>query len=57
MKIVIVQQDLDGNLKKNDTKTVMKRFNQAWLLNTNNPQAYWGFGIILARIFHESGVL
>lgn len=34
-------------LKKNDAKTAMKRFNQAWLLNPNNPQAYWGFGIIL----------
>jgi tetratricopeptide (TPR) repeat protein len=34
-------------LKKNDMKMAMKRFNQSWLLNANNAQAYWGFGIIL----------
>ena len=24
----------------------MRRFNQAWLLDPNNPQVYWGFGSI-----------
>jgi len=27
----------------------MKRFNQAWLLDTNNASAYFGFGSILGR--------
>ena len=27
----------------------MSRFNQAWLLDENNPQAYWGFGLVLLR--------
>ena len=30
-----------GNLK-----TAMSRFNQAWLLNSKNEDAYWGFGSI-----------
>jgi tetratricopeptide (TPR) repeat protein len=25
----------------------MRIFNQAWLLNPNNPQVYWGFGSVL----------
>ena len=25
----------------------MRRFNQAWLLDPNNPHAYWGFGAVL----------
>ncbi len=25
----------------------MRRFNQAWLLDPNNPEVYWGFGSIL----------
>jgi len=31
----------------NDLSTAMKRFNQAWLLDSSNAQAYWGFGIIV----------
>ncbi|HWX34821.1 MAG TPA: hypothetical protein VNZ53_46265 [Steroidobacteraceae bacterium] len=27
----------------------MRRFNQAWLLNPNNPDAYWGF----AMVYHD----
>jgi tetratricopeptide (TPR) repeat protein len=27
----------------------MKRFNQAWVLNPDNPQAYWGFGTVLVH--------
>ena len=34
---------------QNDPVTAMKRFNQAWLLNTNNAQAYWGFGVIIGQ--------
>jgi tetratricopeptide (TPR) repeat protein len=25
----------------------MRRFNQAWLLDPNNPEVYWGFGVVL----------
>lgn len=32
--------------QKNDPVTAMKRFNQAWLQNPQNYEAYWGFGII-----------
>lgn len=31
-----------------DLKTAMMRFNQSWLLNPNNSESFWGFGIILA---------
>ncbi len=31
----------------------MKRFNQAWLLNSNNPDVYWGFGIIYHDVRKE----
>ena len=30
-----------------DHKTAIKRFNQAWLLNKENPGVYWGFGAVL----------
>lgn len=33
-------------LYKGDIKTAMRRFNQAWLLNHQNENAYWGFGAI-----------
>ena len=33
-------------LYKGDLKTAMYRFNQAWLLNPNNANAYWGFGAV-----------
>jgi Tfp pilus assembly protein PilF len=26
----------------------MRRFNQAWLLDPDNPQVYWGFGAVLS---------
>jgi tetratricopeptide (TPR) repeat protein len=32
---------------KNDLETSMKRFNQAWLLDTLNADIYWGFGNLL----------
>ena len=31
-------------LGKQDIKTAMYRFNQAWLLNPQNEDAFWGFG-------------
>lgn len=31
-------------LGKRDFKTAMYRFNQAWLLNPHNENAFWGFG-------------
>lgn len=34
---------------KDDLDTSMKRFNQAWLLDNQNPNAFWGFGIILGK--------
>ncbi len=30
-----------------DLETAMKRFNQAWLMNSNNPEVYIGFGTIV----------
>ncbi len=31
---------------KKDFKTAIKRFNQAWLVKNNNPNAYWGFSYL-----------
>ncbi len=31
------------HLSDNDTEVAMKRFNQVWLLNPNNCDAYYGF--------------
>lgn len=41
---------------KEDYSTAIKRFNQAWLLDPNNPDVYWGFGDYLAikENFEES---
>jgi tetratricopeptide (TPR) repeat protein len=36
----------------NDPDISMKRFNQAWLLDKNNPEIYWGFGNLMG-IKHE----
>ena len=33
-----------GYFYNKDPETSMKRFNQAWLLDKNNAQVYWGFG-------------
>lgn len=33
-------------LNRKDLKTAMYRFNQAWLLNPKNEEAYWGFGAV-----------
>ncbi|MDO8747830.1 MAG: tetratricopeptide repeat protein [Candidatus Omnitrophota bacterium] len=32
-----------------DIKTAIKRFNQAWLLDPNNTEVFYGFGIIMAE--------
>jgi tetratricopeptide (TPR) repeat protein len=32
---------------KNDLKTAMKRFNQAWLLNSEFPDSYFGFAALM----------
>ena len=37
--------------RQDNYSMAMKRFNQAWLLNSNNPDVYWGFGII----YHDEG--
>ncbi len=47
-----------------DFETAMKRFNQAYLLNSNNPNVYYGYGSIFfnlgafdeARIYYEKGL-
>ncbi len=31
-----------------DSQTAMKRFNQAWLLNPNNAEVFYGFGFLLS---------
>lgn len=37
--------------KQDDLAGAMRRFNQAWLLNPDNPQVYWGF----ASVLHDRG--
>ena len=37
-----------------DLSTAMKRFNQAWMFDGENPDAYWGFGIIVGRKTRDS---
>lgn len=32
---------------KDDLAGAMRRFNQAWLLNPDNPEVYWGFSAVL----------
>ena len=31
-----------------DLKTAMKRFNQAWLLDPNNEEVFFGFGLLMS---------
>lgn len=33
--------------RADDLAMAMRRFNQAWLLNPNNPDVYWGFASVL----------
>lgn len=41
----------------NDLTTAIKRFNQAWLLDSTNASAYWGFGVIEGRRGHHTEAL
>ncbi len=34
---------------KDDLSTAMKRFNQAWMLDSTSADVYWGFGDILGK--------
>jgi tetratricopeptide (TPR) repeat protein len=39
---------------KGDFNTAIKRFNQGWMFNRENPEVYWGFGLIMGqRAFQE----
>ena len=33
--------------QRDDLENAMRRFNQAWLLDPDNPEAYWGFASVL----------
>ncbi|MCP3933366.1 MAG: tetratricopeptide repeat protein [Bacteroidetes bacterium] len=35
--------------EKGDYDTAIKRFNQAWMLDNNNREALWGFGVIMGQ--------
>jgi len=37
--------------RQDNYSMAMKRFNQAWLLNPKNPEAFWGFAIV----YHDEG--
>ena len=37
--------------KQDKLDAAMRRFNQAWLMNPDNPEVYWGF----ASILHDQG--
>lgn len=41
-----VEQGFDF-YNQDNLEMAMRRFNQAWLLDPNNPEVYWGFGSIL----------
>jgi len=32
-----------------DIDTAIKRFNQAWMFDRNNPEVYWGFGLVMGQ--------
>jgi tetratricopeptide (TPR) repeat protein len=36
-------------LYRGDPLTAMKRFNQSWMFDRKNPDAFWGFGIIMGQ--------
>ena len=41
-----VKKGWEAFFAKRDPLTAMRRFNQAWLLNPDNPEVLWGFGVI-----------
>jgi tetratricopeptide (TPR) repeat protein len=42
---------------RGDLETAMKRFNQAWLLDNTNANAYWGFGAIYMTFGDQQSAL
>lgn len=40
-----------------DFTTAIKRYNQAWLLDSTNASAYWGFGVIEGQRQHNTDAL
>lgn len=32
-----------------DLNTAIKRFNQGWMFDRENPQVFWGFGLIMGQ--------
>lgn len=44
----LVNQGFDF-YQKGDLNNAMRHFNKAWLVNTNNPEAYWGFALVLTE--------
>ena len=32
-----------------DLDTAIKRFNQAWMFDRENPEVYWGFGLVMGQ--------
>ena len=38
-----------ASVRKHMLDTAMRRFNEAWLLNPKNYQAFWGFGAVLSE--------
>ncbi|MBU1567603.1 MAG: hypothetical protein KJ630_18500 [Proteobacteria bacterium] len=34
---------------KGDFETAIKRFNQGWMFDRENPEVYWGFGLIMGQ--------
>jgi tetratricopeptide (TPR) repeat protein len=38
-----------ASVRKGTLDTAMRRFNEAWLLNPKNYQAFWGFGAVLSE--------
>jgi tetratricopeptide (TPR) repeat protein len=70
--IATMDKDFDGDRKKaaedrvarawdfyhqRDEKTAMKRFNQAWLLDSTNADVYWGFGSLIGNQKNEEEAL
>src|SRR5215475_824148 len=38
-----------ANVRRGMFDVAMRRFNEAWLLNPKNYQAFWGFGAVLSE--------
>ena len=41
---------------KGDLNSAIKRFNQAWMFNRQNAEAFWGFGLVMGRRAAESNI-